>query len=168
MRNVFLIIRHEISTTLRKRSFWLTTFLLPAVILALSFGSQALARSSMATGGSNPLLGGFLSAGKPLGYVDLAGLIEQVPEPPEGSTLWQTGPLQEYPSETAAQAALESKEINKYYLVPADFMRSGDLVVVDSNFSVFNSLENNNYFEYVLRLNLVRDANLSEMLDDPT
>jgi ABC-2 type transport system permease protein len=95
-------------------------------------------------------------------------LIEQVPETPEGSTLWQTGPLQEYPSEAAAQAALESNEINKYYLVPADFIRSGDLVVVDSNFSVFNSLENNNYFEYVLRLNLVRDANLSEMLDDPT
>ena len=62
MSNVFLIIKHEISTMLRKRSFWLTTFLLPAFILALSLGSQALARSSMATGGSNPLLGGFLAA----------------------------------------------------------------------------------------------------------
>ena len=87
MRNVFLIIKHEISTTLRKRSFWLTTFLLPAVILAMSLGSQALARSSMATGGSNPLLGGFMSAGKPIGYVDLAGVIEQIPEPPQRQSI---------------------------------------------------------------------------------
>ena len=52
--------------------------------------------------------------------------------------------------------------------MPANFIQSGDLIVVDSNFSVFNSLENNGYFEYVLRLNLVKDANLAELLDDPT
>ena len=169
MRHVFLIIQHEISTTLRKRSFWLTTFLLPAFILALSLGSQALAQSSMATGGSNPLLGGLMAAGKPIGYVDLAGLIEQIPEPPKSDNpLQATGPLQEYPTEAAAQAALDSKEIIKYYIVPANFIQSGDLIVVDSNFSVFNSLENNGYFESVLRFNLVKDANLAEILDDPT
>jgi ABC-2 type transport system permease protein len=168
MLNVFLIIKHEISTTLRRRSFWLTTFLLPAVILALSFGSQALARSSVATGGSNPLLGGFTSAGKPIGYVDLAGLIDQIPAPPKDNVLGQTGSLQKYPTEAAAQAALDNKEISKYYLVPADFIQSGNLIVVDSNFSAFNSLDNNNYFEYVLRLNLVKDANLAQLLDDPT
>ena len=168
MRNVFLIIKHEISTTLRRRSFWLTTLLLPAVILALSFGSQALARSSAATGGSNPLLGGFTSAGKPIGYVDLAGLIDQTPEPPKDNLLGQTGPLQKYSTEATAQAALDNKEISKYYLVPADFIQSGNLIVVDSNFSAFNSLDNNNYFEYALRLNLVKDANLAQILDDPT
>jgi ABC-2 type transport system permease protein len=168
MRHVVLIIQHEISTMLRKRSFWLTTFLLPAVILALSLGSQALARSSLAAGGSNPLLGGLTSAGRPIGYVDDAGLIAQIPEPPAGSAPWQTGPLQEYPTEAAAQAALEGKRISKYYLVPADFIESGNLIVVDGNFSVFNSLENNDYFEYVLRLNLLKDANLAQLLDDPT
>jgi ABC-2 type transport system permease protein len=169
MTNVFLVTKHEISTTLRKRSFWLTTFLLPAFILVLSLGSQSLAQSSLASGGSNPLLGGIMSAGKPIGYVDLAGLIEQIPPAPESDNpLQTTGPLQEYPTEAAAQAALDNKEIVKYYIVPADFIQSGNLIVVDSNFSVFNSLENNGYFEYVLRLNLVKDANLAEILDDPT
>jgi ABC-2 type transport system permease protein len=169
MSNTLLVIKHEISTTLRKRSFWLTTFLLPAFILALSLGSQALARSSMATGGGNPLLGGLMSAGKPIGYVDLAGVVEQIPEPPPSNNpLQTTGPLQAYATAAAAQAALDSKEISKYYVVPADFIEGGDLIVVDSNFSVFNSLENNDYFEYVLRLNLVKDANLAEMLYDPT
>jgi ABC-2 type transport system permease protein len=169
MSNVWLIIKHEIATTLQKRSFWLTTFLLPAFILVLSLGSQSLAQSSMATGGSNPLLGGIMSAGKPIGYVDQAGIIEQIPEPPQTENPLQTaGQLQAYPTEAAAQAALAQGTIAKYYLVPADFIRSGDLIVVDSNFSVFNSLENNDYFEYVLRLNLVKDANLASMLDDPT
>jgi ABC-2 type transport system permease protein len=167
MLNAFLIIKHEISTTLRRRSFWLTTFLLPAVILALSLGSQALARSSLATGGSNPLLGSLTSAGKPIGYVDAAGLIEQVP-PPKNTTSRPVGPLQEYPTEAAAQAALENKEIGKYYLVPADFIRSGKLIVVDSNFSIFNSLDNNDYFEYVIRLNLTSDPNLAVILAEPT
>src|SRR5512143_2931138 len=130
MRNVARIIRHEISTMLRKRSFWLTTFLLPAVILALSLGSQALTRSSMASGGSSPMLGGFMSAGKPIGYVDIAGVSKQIPEPPKSTRAWQVGPLQEYPTETAAQAALDTQEIAKYYIVPADFIQRGDLVVV--------------------------------------
>jgi len=77
-------------------------------------------------------------------------------------------PLQEYPTTASAQAALDTQEIAKYYIVPADFIQSGDLVVVDSNYSVFNSLENNDYFAYVLRLNLVKDANLAELLDNPT
>src|SRR5512141_1129803 len=107
MRNVFLIIKHEISTTLRKRSFWLTTFLLPLVILAASLGSQALARSSIASGGDNPLLAGLISAPKPIGYVDLAGVVKQIPGTLSGSTPWKVEPLQAYPDEAAAQAALE-------------------------------------------------------------
>ncbi len=169
MRNVWLIIKHEISTTLRKRSFWLTTFLLPAIILTLSLGSQALARSSMASGGSSPLLGGVQSAGKPVGYVDAIGLIKQIPEPPKSDNpLKATGPLQEFPNEAAAQAALDSKAITKYYLVPADFIQTGKVFVVDSNFNMFTSLESNDYFESVLRLNLVKDANLAQLLNNPT
>jgi ABC-2 type transport system permease protein len=67
--------------------------------------------------------------------------------------------------ETAA-GSLDIKET--LVLHRACHIQRGDLVVVDSNFSVFNSLENNDYFEYVLRLNLVKDANLAELLDDPT
>jgi ABC-2 type transport system permease protein len=168
MSNVFLIIKHEISTTLRKRSFWLTTFLLPAVILALSLGSQALARSSMATDGSNPLFSGFMSGPKPVGYVDQAGLIKQIPDQLPTNLKMKQDKLQAYADQSAAQAALAAKDINKYYVVPADFIKTGNLLVVDSNFSVFNSLENNDYFEYVIRLNLTGDSNLAVMLADPT
>jgi ABC-2 type transport system permease protein len=168
MSNVFLIIKHEISTTLRKRSFWLMTFMLPAVILALSLGSQSLARSSLATNGSNPLFGGFLSGPKPVGYVDQAGLIKQIPDQLPSGLKMKKDELQAYTDQAAAQAALAAKDINKYYVVPADFIKTGNLLLVDNNFSVFNSLENNDYFEYVIRLNLTGDPNLAVMLADPT
>ncbi len=168
MSNVFLIIQHEISTMLRKRSFWLTTFLLPAVILAMSLGSQALARSSMATDGSNPLFSGLLAGPKPVGYVDQAGLIKQIPDQLPANLKLKQDELRAYPDQSAAQAAVAAKDINKYYVVPADFIKTGHLLVVDSNFSVFNSLENNAYFEYVIRLNLTGDSNLAVMLADPT
>jgi ABC-2 type transport system permease protein len=168
MSNVFLVIKHEISTTLRKRSFWLTTFLLPAAILGMSLLSQSLARSSIASDGSNPLLSGFMSEPKPVGYVDQAGLIKQIPDQLPTDLKIKQDQLQAFSDQAAAQAALAAKEINKYYVVPADFIKTGNLLLVDSNFSVFNSLDSSNYFEYVLRLNLTGDSNLAVMLADPT
>ena len=43
MRNVLLVIKHEIITTLQKRSFWILTFIFPAFILLLSVGTNAIA-----------------------------------------------------------------------------------------------------------------------------
>ncbi|HTP09826.1 MAG TPA: ABC transporter permease, partial [Anaerolineae bacterium] len=165
---VFLIIKHEISTTLRKRSFWLLTFLLPAAILGMSLLSQSLARSSIANDGSNPLLSGFTSGPKPVGYVDQAGLIKQIPDQLPADLKIKQDELEAFPDQAAAQAALAAKAINKYYVVPADFIKTGNLLLVDSNFSVFNSLDSSNYFEYVLRLNLTGDQNLAAMLANPT
>ena len=168
MTNVFLVITHEISTTLRKRSFWLLTFLLPAAILGMSLLSQSLARSSIANDGSNPLLSGFTSGPKPVGYVDQAGLIKQIPDQLPADLKIKQDELEAFPDQAAAQAALAAKAINKYYVVPADFIKTGNLLLVDSNFSVFNSLDSSNYFEYVLRLNLTGDQNLAAMLANPT
>ena len=168
MREVFLILKHEVGTTLRKRSFWLTTFLLPAFIILLNLGSQALARSSMASDGSNPLFGSLFSGGKPIGYVDQAQMIQAIPTPPPEVKSTTAARLQRYADTAAAQTALEVGEINRYFVVPADFIASGKFTVVDSNFSVFNSLENNDYFEYVLRYNLTGDTTLALLFDDPT
>ncbi len=168
MSNVFLILTHEISTMLRRRSFWLLTFLLPAVILGLSMLSQSVARSSIAADGSNPLFSSLLSAPKPIGYVDQAGLIKQVPDQLPDAVNFKQLELRAFPDQAAAQAALADKEINKYYVIPADFVQTGNLLLIDKNFSVFNSVANNDYFEYVLRLNLTGDQDLAVMLADPT
>lgn len=168
MHNVWIIIRHEIKTTLAKRSFWLTTFLLPLAIFVMSFGSQALSQSAMAQDGSNPLFGGTGSANLPVGYVDLAGLIKTMPDDVPAGVSWKSVRLRAYADEAAAQTALANGKINKYYLVPADYIQAGELIVVDSNFSVFNSLDNNEFFEYILQLNLTGDEQVARALIDPT
>ncbi len=168
MRNVFIIIQHEFVTMLRKRSFWLTTFLLPAVIMGLSLGSQALAGSALASDGSNPLFASFAERDKPAGYIDAAGLIKRIPDRLPKNVDWKLVKLRAYPDEAAAQAALEAGQIDRYYVVPADFIQTGDLTVIDKHFSALNGLESNDYFRYVVRLNLTDDADLAVLLDDPT
>ncbi len=40
MRNIFLVIKHEIACTIGKPVFWLTTFVLPVVLMVFSVGAQ--------------------------------------------------------------------------------------------------------------------------------
>ena len=42
MNNIFLVIKHEIITTLSKRSFWVMTVLFPIIILGLSISTQTV------------------------------------------------------------------------------------------------------------------------------
>ncbi len=168
MRNVWIIIKHEIKTTLARRSFWITTFLLPLAIFVMSFGSQALSQSAAAQDGSNPLFGDGSSANLPVGYVDLAGLIKTMPDAVPADVSWKNVRLRAYADEASAQAAIAAGKIGKYYLVPADYVQSGKLIVVDSHFSVFSSLDNNEFFAYVLQLNLTGNADLARALINPT
>jgi ABC-2 type transport system permease protein len=168
MHNVLVIIKQEIRTTIGKRSFWLTTFLLPAVIIIASAGSQALSRSAAAQDGSSPLFGAATTGNLPIGYVDLAGIIEEIPDAVPASVSWPKARLRAYDDETAAKAALDAGKISKYYVVAADFTKTGNLYLVDGNFSLFNSLDNNDFFGYLVRLNLSHDPALALALHDPT
>ena len=47
MRNIFLVVKQEIVTTLSKRSFWIMTFLFPAFIIALNIGTQIVAGNAI-------------------------------------------------------------------------------------------------------------------------
>ena len=168
MRHIFLIMKHEIVTTLTKRSFWLTTFVLPAIIIVLSVGSQALAHTSLASDNSNPLVDNGNSAALPVGYVDEAGFIQDIPQQLPDNLDLKMVRLRGFRDQASARTALESGKISRYYVIPADYIATGNLTLIDGHFSVFNSLDNNDYFEYVLRLNLTHDANLAALLANPT
>ncbi|MCU0520319.1 MAG: hypothetical protein MUF84_06480, partial [Anaerolineae bacterium] len=85
MRNVLLVIKHEIRRTVGKPSFWIAAFVFPMIIFAITFGSQLMARG-MADGESeadflNLVTGASASTeDKPVGYVDLAGVVSVIPE----------------------------------------------------------------------------------------
>jgi len=174
MRNILLVIKHEIVTMLGKPSFWLMTFLFPAAIIALSIGTQALGQSSLAEGGGNPIVDA-MGNRTDIGYVDESGVIQKLPDRIEyegmGDSLFVIGPdsLRRFPDEAAAQAALEAGDVRQYYIVPEDFLKTGNLIMVDKNFSLFTSLDSSSLFEQVINFNLTGgDAQRGRAVSNPT
>ena len=66
------------------------------------------------------------------------------------------------------RAAVRSGEISGYFLVPADYLRSGSAVLVTPELSLMTAGDRSGQLDYVLRYNLAGDANLASLLRDPT
>jgi ABC-2 type transport system permease protein len=164
MRNVLLVIKHEIITMLRKRSFWVMTFLFPALTIGFSFGSQILAERSFEDTREDVTVSGETAAGQAIGYVDEAGLIAQLPQGVE------PGMLRAFPDRDTAQAALKAGELRQYYFIPADFLETGELVLVEEKFTPFRSFESGgtDLLTYIINYNLVQDESLTTVLLNPT
>lgn len=158
MRNVFLVIQHEILTTLKKRSYWVMTFLFPALVLGLSVGSSALSeRSFSATPDISSLARTVHS-----GYIDRAGIIIELP------TGVSKRNFEAFPEEKAAQEALLAGKIDQYYLIPQDFLTSTEIILVVNEFSPLQNIQTNSLIEYVINFNLLGDLRLIKILQSPT
>ncbi|HHH81478.1 MAG TPA: hypothetical protein ENL35_00645, partial [Chloroflexi bacterium] len=109
MRSVWLVIRHEVRTTIRRPMFWVMTFLMPVLLLAPQIYS-AIQDSGLDLGGVDTGKTEEVSAADMpvIGLVDEAGLIVEMPEdfPPNL--------FRRYADEADARAALERDEIEQY------------------------------------------------------
>ncbi len=161
MRNTYLVLKHEIKTTIAKRSFWFTTFVFPLMIIIFTLVPQLLADDaikSSAQAALTPRTG----VSHTIGYVDQVGIVRtHPPDLPLGS-------LQSYPDNAAAQAALQAGEVMQYYVIPADFMDTGQVVIVTPQSSIFTSFQSYNVMEYVVDSNLLGDAVLARLIMAPT
>ena len=160
MRNIFLVIKHEISTTLLKRSFWITAFLFPLLIVGINVGVPLLISRSV---DNNPaLIPSAENTGQipVIGYVDQAGLIKAIPsDVPQGL-------LQMFPNEASAQAAVKDGEMDEYVIIPGDYLQTGNLIVVQRNFKPLGNTPED-LFKYVIDTNLSGDAALAAALSQP-
>jgi len=167
MRNVGLVIKHEILATIGKPSFWITAFAIPLIAFAITFGSQFLTAGLAGDAGTPGggivafLLGGGAAEHKPLGYVDQAGIIAQIPD-----DLADTA-LREYPDVTSAAAGLDAGEIDQYTIIPADVLETGEMELIQGEFSPFSSMGNDNPFQYILNYNLTGSADVASLLAHP-
>lgn len=165
MRNVLLVIKHEVQRTVGKPSFWIMAFLFPMILFVLTFGSQFMARN-MAEDSEKDFIDqvmGVTAPGevKPQGYVDLAGVVTTMPEGlPEGL-------LVAYPDEAAAQQAMDAGEIEQYYMLADDFLKTGEVILVQKSFSPFEQLDGGNVFEYVVTHSLTGDRDAAVLLQNP-
>jgi ABC-2 type transport system permease protein len=122
MNKTVLILRHELTTTLRRPSFLLVAFGIPLLAILIVAGITIVNRGSKGNGDATSDAQSFELEVE--GYVDPSGLIDVIPDsiPP--------GHLLAYADEGQAQQALASGEIAAYYVIPEDYVERGELFYV--------------------------------------
>ncbi|MCX6029169.1 MAG: ABC transporter permease [Chloroflexi bacterium] len=163
MKKTLLVMRHEINATLHRTTFVLFAFGIPvlmglvALIVMLVSPDAGAAPIPISETGRSAVSGQARE-----GYVDPGGLIQALPaDAPAG---W----LARYPSEAAAQAALKAGEITGYYLIPADYAKSGQLVYALPEYSPLGDDVPTDGIERVLLFNLLGgDAALAAQVRNP-
>jgi ABC-2 type transport system permease protein len=161
MKKMILIMQAEIRASLHRKSFVILGFGIPLLLGLVAFimiqasprgaESQA-ARVEPRTAADRA----------PEGYVDPGGLILAMPADVPAD--W----LRPYPSESAAQSALQAGEIAGYYLISADYARTGQLVYALPDYNPLRDEAPTEQIEGVLLFNLLGgDARMSNQAREP-
>ena len=176
MQNIWIVIKHEVRTTLEKRSFWFMTFIFPLVILGINVGTQLIAEKTIADNSSflpqqTASSGGEAAQTKPFGLVDHSGIIQAFPPG------IPTGYFTSYPDDASARSALNAGKIDQYILVSKDYLQTGEATLVSASFQPLSD-NSNQLFEYLMNYNLVKEsggslndqkaASLASTLIDPS
>lgn len=129
-RSFWSVFKYEVTRTLSKKVFLFSMFGLPILGLALI----AILRSTTNTQNLTQQLMQFVvdtGGVKRAGYIDYSGLFSQTGQLAQDF-------MQRYDDEGQARAALEAGEITIYYIIPADYLETGEIRSVVPNFSTFN------------------------------
>jgi ABC-2 type transport system permease protein len=162
MNRILLVLKNEIITLLSRRSFWLTALGIPILgtlifVLVGAVKGNAAASQTVSQAFSSP------QETLPEGYVDLAGIIRQIPpEIPQGT-------YESFPDEAAARQALQAGEISSFYVVSPDFIQSGQVTYVRPDFNPLATIGNTSYgFTWLLHLNLAGgNATFASLVNGP-
>jgi ABC-2 type transport system permease protein len=120
LTHIWKVFSYEISRQGRRRGYLLMTFGIPLVALVLLLGYKIITDMNAGNAAAEEEdefanIQGIQAAG----YVDFSGLF---PEPPENSILTR------YDDEAAAQTALDLGDIDAYYVIPADYLETGEVI----------------------------------------
>jgi ABC-2 type transport system permease protein len=131
MRETLLVARQELLVNLRRPGFVIMTLLIPAL------GLVALVIASFFGGEVGSFLESqFAPDQSAVGYVDESGLLAEV-------TGDYGNEFVAYPDEVQARAALMSDQVDSYFVLPADYLETGKVLVYGkgSGFSTFTAAE---------------------------
>ncbi|MEM5776755.1 MAG: ABC transporter permease, partial [Anaerolineaceae bacterium] len=159
MNTIVTVIKHEFTSAVFRRSFLIMLLLVPLV------GLGVMLFTSYANGdGQESAVGNMFSTEmEPTvdGYIDHSGLIQALPDNLEDT-------LVPFTDEAAAMEAIRRGEINGYYVIPAEYMTTGALEYIQSDYSPFAGLESSGTIEDVIRFNLLgQDQTLADRVNKP-
>jgi ABC-2 type transport system permease protein len=142
MPKLWVIAKHEYLKITRKRSFVFGTLAMPLFFVAITVFAII-----MVIAGEDQ---------RPIGYVDLAGVVTAVTQLPPEKNGPQPVELRAFPDETQARAALDAKQIQAYYILPADYLTTHKTQFIYWDKAPSSSAQRD--FDNLIRANLV--ANL--------
>jgi ABC-2 type transport system permease protein len=148
MNKTRIIFRHELTKVLRSRSYQVTLVLLPLVSFIIFFvlgQMQGTSQASVVTSIIAPA-----PKTQVLGLVDLSGILKTIP--PDDTNAFTI-----FADQNSAQQALQSGQIDAYYLVPADYLQSGDVEYYTQDFNPLSGASQSGTLQYLLEANLLAD-----------
>lgn len=127
---MFRVFLFELRRNITRKGYLFMTFGVPLIAAVLLFGYNAIQQANADAGDGDdtpaPLEFGALEQA---GFVDHSGLIDVVPDE-------LTGFFTPYETEEAARAALDSDEIDAYYVIPEDYVDEGIVQMVVPQFGI--------------------------------
>ncbi len=129
MNKTLLVLRHEVIRTLTRKSFLFSVFGIPLLWVLILLGFVLFRGGKPKVPGESEDFQQKAAELQVEGYIDQSGLIKAIHEDvPEGI-------LVAYAGEVSASQALRAGEIEAYYIIPADFIESGQLIYINPNYS---------------------------------
>jgi ABC-2 type transport system permease protein len=170
MRTIWLVIKHDVAVTLRQRSFWFLTLLMPVLLLGVNI--YYIIRESSPSSAETESPAATVPTTLPkIGLVDEAGLVTNMP-PGLPADLFVR-----FPDNATARAALETGEIVQYVNISADYVATGQVTVYAKNFQIVQSGENMGMamnsdnawvLQYLIDYNLSGNQAIASALHNPT
>lgn len=159
MRKMLLVLRNEIAFQVGRRSWLLLTFGLPLIVALILFLPQLLRgdSSSAPSEAASPSPTELVVEG----YVDHSGLVKVIPEELQSYLL-------PYADEAGARQALQDGKITAFYVVPQDYLQSGELVRIAPDFTALSAEGQSSIMRWALLVNLLDgDTQLAQRVSAP-
>jgi ABC-2 type transport system permease protein len=161
MNKTLLVLKHEIITILLRPSFLFVMFGIPIIGAAVFMVAGQLNKANPAQNVLTQLISS-PSTTLPEGYVDQSGIIKEIP------ASVQPGILLRFPDETSASQALADGQISGYYVIPADYIQSGNITNIRSDFNPLASSGQSSSLKLTLQVNLLGgDTQLASLINGP-
>lgn len=147
MKKIRIILINEIVTIISSPSFWLVTLGIP-LLAGLIYGGASLINHNSSTSAAVSQIFSGPQDLRPEGYVDQSGLFQEVP------ASIPAGALLAFTDENAARSALEQGGIAAFYIVPKDYLQTGQIVYIRPDLNPLAG-DQSSLFQWALQVNLM-------------
>jgi ABC-2 type transport system permease protein len=161
MNKTLLVLKHEIITILSRPSFLFAMFGIPIIGAVVFMVAAQLNKANPSQNILTQLISSPTSS-LPEGYVDQSGIIKEIP------ASLKSGSLLPFRDEANASQAVADGQISGYYVISADYIQSGKITNIRSDFNPLNTSGGSSDLEKILQVNLLGgDTQLASLLNGP-